>query len=131
MKMDELFDKTKRKIYHLKGISAKKVIEAEQKLGLRFSDEFRNYLMEYGAVSSGSHEFMGIGGDSYLDVVDETLRERENRKGFPKNCYIIENLGIDGILVLQDENGVVYEMSDAGLKRIFNSMKEYVEKILG
>jgi hypothetical protein len=124
--MSKLLDGVKSKVFSLNGVNADAVMEAEKKLGLHFSEEFRNYLMEYGAASFGSHEFMGLGGDAYLDVVGETLRERNNNEKFPKNCYIVENLGIDGIFILQDEEGKVFEWSDAGVKLIYHSLEEYV-----
>ncbi|MDO5406467.1 MAG: SMI1/KNR4 family protein [Eubacteriales bacterium] len=128
--MSKLFDCVTSKVFHLKGVSAETVIAAEQKLGVCFSDEFRNYLMEYGVVSFGSHEFMGLGGDMYLDVVGETLNERANNNIFPKNCYLIENLGIDGILILQNEEGEIYELNNAGIKKIFDSFKSYINSLI-
>lgn len=124
--MSKLLENVKSKVFHLKGADAREVIDAEKRLGLRFSSEFRNYLMDYGTASFGSHEFMGLGGDAYLDVVEETLRERRNTQGFPGDCYVVENLGIDGILILQNEEGQVYEFSSAGTKKIFSSIEEYI-----
>ncbi len=124
--MSKLLEQIQSKVFHRKGADARTVINAEKWLGLRFSSEFRNYLMDYGAASFGSHEFMGLGGDAYVDVVEETLRERRNTLGFTKDCYVVENLGIDGILILQNEDGQGYEFSPIGMKRIFLSMKEYI-----
>lgn len=128
--MSSLFENVKSKVYHLKGADADTIINAENRLGIRFNDEYRNYLMEYGAVSFGGHEFMGLGGDGYLDVVQETINERTNNSIFPKNCYIIENIGIDGIMMLQDEDGAIYEFSDAGIKKTFDSFNAYINSIL-
>ena len=127
--MGKLFAHVKSKVYHLNGVSAETVIEAERKLGIRFSDEFRNYLMEYGVASFGSHEFMGLGGDAYLDVVEETLSERRNHPHFPKNCYIVENIGIDGILILQDEEGRIYELNDGGVKMAYEHFGDYISSL--
>lgn len=124
-----LFEKISAKVYTLKGVDVETVIEAEKKLGLKFSSEFRNYLIEYGCASFGSHEFMGLGSTDYLDVVKETLNERRNSDRFPRHCYILENLGIDGIFILQDEEGSVYELNDAGMKKIFGSFQEYMESL--
>jgi len=127
--MSKLFDNVKKPVYSMKGADVQAVIAAEDKLGLRFSDEYRNYLMDYGVVSCGSHEFMGLGGDAYLDVVKETLDERKRNPRFPRNCYLIENLGIDGILLAQDSDGIVYEINVQGVKKVYGSLKEYVESI--
>ena len=127
--MSKLFENVKAKLYHMGGVGTDKIIEAEKQLGIRFSDDFRNYLMEYGVVSFGSHEFMGLGGDAYLDVVGETLMERERNEKFPKNCYIVENLGIDGIMILQDSEGKIYEINASVIKRIASSFSEYVDSV--
>lgn len=127
--MSSLFENVKAKVYHLQGVDAEAIMSAESKLGICFDDEYRNYLMEYGVVSFGSHEFMGLGGDSYLDVVEETIRERTNNNRYPKNCYIVENIGIDGIMMLQDEEGTIYELSNAGIKRAFESLREYIDSV--
>ena len=102
------------------------MIKAESVLGIRFHEEYRNYLLEYGVASFGSHEFLGLGGDDYLNVVQETLQERENNQDFPRNCYIIENFGIDGILILQGEEGDVFEWCNGALKKICDDMREYI-----
>lgn len=127
--MSNLFENIKSKLYHGNGVSVEEVIEAEDKLGIRFNEEYRNYLLEYGVVSFGSHEILGLGGDTYLDVVQETLRERVNNQKFPKNYYVIENLGIDGILILQEEEGNIFEWSNGTLKRIYDSMGEYMDSV--
>ena len=127
--MNKLFDNVKKPVYSMKGADIQAVIAAEDRLGLRFSDEYRNYLMDYGVVSCGSHEFTGLGGDAYLDVVKGTLGERERNPMLPGNCYLIENVGIDGILLVQDEDGIVYEVSAQGVKKIYNSLQQYVDSI--
>lgn len=127
--MSKLFESVSSKLYHLKGVDVDTIINAEAELGIRFDEEFRNYLLEYGVVSFGSHELMGLGGDEYLDVVKETINERTNNGKYPHNCYIIENLGIDGIMILQDEEGIVYELNDAGVKKIYDSFEEYIKSI--
>ena len=124
--MSNLFEHIKTKLYHGIGVSVDEVIEAENTLGIRFHEEYRNYLLEYGVASFGSHEFLGLGGDSYLDVVQETLQERVNNQMFPRNCYVIENLGIEGILILQEEGGEVFAWSNGELKKIYDNMGLYI-----
>ena len=123
-----VFDK-KDNLYSSNGVSATDIKSAEDKLGVRFSSDFKDYLKTYGVVSFSSHEFMGLGGDNHLNVVKETLRERKNNSNFPDNCYVIENLGIDGRLILQDNTGKIYELSSSGVRKICNSLKEYIGKL--
>lgn len=127
--LSDLFSSVEGKVFHLNGVDSSAVIDAEKKLGMRFSDDFRNYLMEYGVVSFKSHELMGLGGDDYLNVVLETLSERGNNDKFPINCYIVENLGIYGVFILQDEDSNIYEYRGKGITKIFDCLKDYVVSI--
>ena len=41
--------------------------------------------------------------------------------------YVVENLGIDGILILQNERGEVFEISpNTKPKKIYNSLADYL-----
>ena len=64
-----------------------------------------------------------------MDVVEEILRERRNHSHFPKNCYIVENIGIDGILILQDEEGRIYELNDGGVKMAYEHFDDYISSL--
>ncbi len=114
------------KVYHSTGVDETEIINAEIDLGVTFSDEYKEYLREYGAISFGSHEFTGLNVDNYTNVVNITKQEREMADKFPENCIVIENLGIEGILILQDNKGYIYQYSKAiGLSKIFDSLSDY------
>lgn len=129
--MSRLFRNVKTKLYDIGGVDEEIIRDAEKRLQLRFDEEFERYLEEYGVVSFGGHEFMGLGGDAYLDVVEETLREKGENPMFPANCYIVENLGIDGMMILQSEEGGIYELSAAGCKKIAERLLDYVDMLEG
>lgn len=121
----------KQKLFHSKGSSIDQVIAAEKHLGLKFSDEFRNYVLQYGAISFGSHEFTGLNVEDYINVVSVTLEERKVRSDFPQEAVVIEQLGIEGITIVQDAAGTVYELNEAGeSKQIANSFAQYLESLL-
>ena len=42
--MSDLFKNVKQKVYHLNGVEASDIVNAEKKLGIRFDEEYRNYL---------------------------------------------------------------------------------------
>lgn len=46
--------------------------EAENQLGVRFSEDYRAYLLNYGEVSFGSHELTGICRSERINVVNVT-----------------------------------------------------------
>lgn len=120
----------KYKVYHLKGASEADIKIAEQKLGLSFSPEYRTYLATYGLLSFASHEFTGLGADGYLNVVSATEKERSLGGQFPKDCILLENNGIDGLLTLQDSKGYVYSFNDGKKKKIASSFSEYIKMCL-
>lgn len=100
---------------------------AEQKLGLKFANEFKEYVKKYGAVSAKGMELIGICTYPRLDVVHITTREREINDSFPSGMYVVENTAIEGILILQNEDGEIYEFQPNGtLNKIYNSFKEYI-----
>lgn len=117
----------KVKVYHSTGSSGFEINQAELNLGVKFSSEYREYLKQYGAISFGCHELTGLNVDDYLSVVSVTKEERKNDINFPSELIVIENIGIEGLLILQDSTGKIYEYSSyKGMKKIFNSLSEYI-----
>ena len=59
------------------GSPEKLIREAEEILGLRFSSDYRAYLMHYGIVAFDGHELTGICSSKRLDVSQVTLNQRK------------------------------------------------------
>jgi len=119
------------RLFHAAGCSVEQVMEAEEQLGLRFADEYRNYIMKYGAISFDSHEFTGLNVDSYINVTDVTLQERELRDKLPADCYVVQQVGIEGLVILQHQSGAVYQLDEAGnCSRIADSFNGYLAALL-
>lgn len=97
-------------LYFMTGASQKNIEDAEDKLGLKFANEYKIYISEYGAISAKGIELTGATKYKRLNVVDATMQERNLNSNFPKDMYVIENIGIDGILMLQDTKGYIYEL---------------------
>lgn len=85
-----------------------KIQDAEKELGVTFADDFVEYTKHYGAVASEGMEWLGVVNSKRLSVVDRTNSYRELYPSFPANMYIVEELGIDGAVVLQDSTGKIY-----------------------
>ena len=85
-----------------------KIQDAEKELGVIFADDFVEYTKHYGAVSSDGMEWLGVVNTERLSVVDRTNSYRNLYPSFPTNMYIVEELGIDGAVVLQDSTGKIY-----------------------
>lgn len=101
--------------------------DAELQLRVRFSDEYRTYLMTFGAIMADGLELTGITKAEYRNVVSLTKKERDLNSKVPHTMYVIENACVDGIIVWQDSTGTVYQaMPDQEPKKIASSMCEYI-----
>ena len=109
------------------GCTNEQISEAEKKLDLTFPEDFIEYTKNYGVISFFGTELTGLNVDGYLNVVDATLQERGNNDNFPVNCFVLENLYIDGILAVSDESGKVYSLRYDKKDLLCNSFSEYLD----
>lgn len=123
MNITEIVDSYSRK-RATGAISEDKIISAENVLGLHFSPEYRELLTNYGSLFLKGEEFLGV------EVVDITLKAREEYSDFPPSMYVISNTYIDGILLVQDISGVVYTYQpELGIQKIAVSLSEYISSL--
>ena len=117
----------KSNFYSEKGASDEMIKQAEVALGLKFADDYKEYLHLYGAVSCGGHELTGFSEDVNLDVVKVTLKNIEKNQNVNLPLYVIEETHIDGIVIWQSESGGVYktDYKETPVK-IYESFIEYV-----
>ena len=109
------------------GVDEDTIARAENKLSLQFSPEYHEFLAQFGMLMIDDHEIMGFGKTDRLSVVANTLSAREKDSDFPDSMYVIENLGIDRILILQASDGAVYEYVPHSVPtKIFSSLEEYL-----
>lgn len=119
------------KVYQGKGVPDEVISAAEQQLGVNFPEQYKAYLKEYGVLSFGTHEIAGLGINGYLNVVEATTTERNLGGFFPNDCILIENVGVDGILVVMDSAGYVYECHNGIKAMVAESFFSYIKKIAG
>ena len=118
---------TKEFFTSLKGVDESVVEDAEKKLGTHFSREYKEYLLKYGIASIKGHEFLGLGSSNRLSVVDNTIQERAYNQELTTDYYIVENIGMDSVLIAQDSKGRVYEVrSNCKPNLIADSLSEYI-----
>ncbi len=111
----------------LKGVGVQDIQEAEKTLGLKFSQEYGEYVREFGVASFRGHELTGICNIPYLNVVDVTMADRELMQNIEASWYVIEEAHIDGIVIWQNEVGHVHQTSPSGLPiKIADSLLEYI-----
>lgn len=101
------FLKNKEGIAYTGEINDNLINEAENKLNLKFADDYREYISAFGVASFDSHELTGICLSKRLNVIDVTKEERNEL--IPKEFYVIERLNIDGIIIWQSNSGLIYE----------------------
>ncbi len=115
-------------LYHLSGCKTTQISEAQKALDLEFPQEFIDYVRQFGAISFGGTEWTGLNVDGYLNVVEATMQERELNDGFPEDCFVLENLAIEGLLTLVNTKGVVYSyQSGKPPVMICQSISEYLD----
>ena len=108
------------------GVSAELIKNAENKLGLELAHEYKEVLLKYGSLYIKGEEFLGIDCDNY-DLVKATIESRNEDNAFPRDAYVIENIAIDGILIIQKKTGeLMFYQPNCKLQHIANSLEEYL-----
>lgn len=116
-----------RNVSHAQGAKKDAIEAAEKKLNLHFAEEYRKYVSTYGVISAKGTELTGIIDSPRLNVADVTLKERKLNADFPLDMYVIENVAIDGILMLQKSDGGIYELHpNSKPVKQYNSLAEYL-----
>jgi hypothetical protein len=114
----------------LGGVSEDKISEVETNMELIFADDYKEYLKKFGIATVDDHEFTGIGKSQRLSVDKVTQKERSKNDLIPKNLYVIEELGIDGITIWQSGTGEIYQSVSGEIPYvIYKSFLEYIEGI--
>lgn len=115
------------KLFHANGCSQEQIDTAQKELNLSFPQEFIDYVKAYGAISFYATEWKGLNVDGYLNVVESTKEERRMNATFPDDCFVIENLGIDGIITVVDKNGKVFNLHYENKDLICDSLSDYLD----
>lgn len=113
---------------HLTPATLDEIKKAENDLKLTFADDFKEYVQNYGAISAKGVELTGITVSKRLDVVSVTKTERE-LSSIPNGMYVIENMAIDGLLILQDSTGAIYSIAPhMQPQKVCASLAEYISQ---
>ena len=117
-------------VIHGKETNENEIKQAESELGLRFADDYRNYIKQFGCMVIGSREITGISSQENYNVVSTTKAQRNYNKNIPENSYVIEQLNIDGIIIWQSSNGEVFQTSpNTAPMKIADSLVEYIQSL--
>ncbi len=110
----------------LGGVSNDEIKKAEERLGVRFAEEYKEYLRECGVATADGHEYTGIGKAKRLDVVLVTEKERSAELEIFDSAYVVEQTHMDGIVIWQTTDGIIYQSQGNSLKKINSSLAEYI-----
>ena len=130
--MTNIVDKINKieKLFHAKGCTDEQIKIAEKKLGFSLPTEYVQYVREFGAISFYATEWTGLNVGGRINVVDVTEQERKINSDFPKDCFVIENQGIDGIIIVADVDGKVFSVQYDKKELICNYISEYLEQCI-
>ena len=119
---------SKNGVIHGKETNENEIKQAESELGLRFADDYRNYIKQFGCMVIGSREITGISQQENFNVVSITTAQKCYYKGISENLYVIELLNIDGIVIWQSSNGDIFQTAqNTMLMKIADSLAEYIQ----
>lgn len=110
-----------------KGANEVDIVEAEEKLELKFADEYREYLSVFAIAAIDGNEFTGLSKSSRTNVVPVTQNQRRLLPSIPADWYVIEETNIDGIIIWQSTDGTIYQTSpNTSAKKIADSFEQYL-----
>ena len=127
MQVSDLKEICEKRVGHFKSyakLSTDEVENLEKDIGHKFPEDYRELLMTYGCVESGSEEILGFGGPRYLDMVSTRndlissplLNFPDNlcpicRDGFGNyECLQLLSLGKANVIWwVHDGNGYIHE----------------------
>jgi len=106
------------------------ISDAEIQLCVRFADEYKIYLSEFGEVSARGIELTGIIDADYINVVSATKEKWSMYPQVPHSLYVIEDTTIDGIVIWQDTKGFIYKTTpNSEPIKIANSLEDYLKSV--
>ena len=105
------------------------IAEAEKELGVTFAGDYHEYLEKIGLACFDGLELTGLTKTSRLNVVSVTVEQREQLGNIDASWYVIEEVGIDGIVIWQSADGSIYATApNSKARKIANSLSEYISK---
>lgn len=111
-----------------KGVSNDEIYLAERKLSLKFSEDYKQYIRQFGIIAYDGHELTGIAENSRLNVINITKEEKRKNMSVPDDFYVIEVANIDGIIIWQKSSGEIYKTIHGGPPMLMcKSLSDYIK----
>lgn len=117
----------KMKSFHAgKPTQINEIESAEQELGLKFNEDYKECLRCFGQFSIYGQEFTGITKTTRLDIVKVTKDEKLKNNYVSQDLYVIEQTHFDDIVIWQNQHGEIFQSSLTTIQKIANSLLEYI-----
>lgn len=114
-------------LYHLSGTTEQEISDVEKKLGVKFADDYKDYVKEFGIASFNGHELSGICDFERLNVLNLTLKHKDNIFVEKNHLYVIEEFNNGETTIYQNEDGHIFSVyRDGNLEKIANSLEKYI-----
>lgn len=127
-RITKIVESFKRKRY-TGGITVEQIKKAEETLNVKFSSDYIELLVAYGSLCAKGEEILGVDENNY-DVVKATIEARSENSDFPIGMYVVENMVIDGILLIQNTEGAIFTYQPATpIKKVNDSLCDYLENL--
>ena len=116
-------------LHYTGGVSENEIFEAESLLNLSFAKDYKLYLATYGQVEANGVELTGISNKQLTSVVYLTKNERK-LLSIPAAHYVIENIGVDGLIYTQDNTGAIYQLlPNRPITKVADNLCQYLKTI--
>lgn len=105
------------------------IYKTEKDLGLVFAEEYKKYLLNFGFAYCDVIAISGIIYDEEFNVVDLTKKFKSIYKNIPSDFYVIEDVGVDGLVIWQDSLGVIYQsIPNHDPVKIFDNLSDFLKE---
>ena len=108
------------------GVKEDVINKAIADIGVEFSAEFYDYLLNYGTVEFNGNELFGLGVNGYCNIVNATNKEKALSARFPDGYCVIYNIGVDSVLILLGSDGCIYEYTPQHISKIYDSFNAWI-----
>lgn len=109
------------------GRAERDITSAENQLCCTFAKDYHDYLKEIGLASFDGHELTGLTKTARLDVVSISIEQRQNFDNTVSSWYVVEEIGLDGIVIWQASSGEIYQtVPGKTCKKIYDSLADYL-----
>lgn len=107
-------------------VTENEIREAEKILGLQFADDYAEYLRTFGQINASGIELSGLSMKKMKSVIKMTNDERR-LSSLPMDQYVIEDIGLDGLIYTQNSSGAIFEvLPNRQPRKVYDSLADYI-----